>query len=185
MPHLTPHLIKRLVPLALATVTALVLAGCQSGLPNGGGDAVTPNAVAGEAIEVTALDAPATPAAGAEAGPLADPAADPGLAPPDDPAAVGAETAPETETEAEPIPVPSSPEALACQKQGGDWSGTGLGSLRTCVFPTRDGGKGCTRQSDCDGLCLARSGTCSPIKPLLGCNDILQDNGVRATLCIE
>ena len=54
-----------------------------------------------------------------------------------------------------------------------------------CIQPTRDGGKRCTRESQCDGVCLARSGTCAPVKPLLGCNEVLQDNGVRATLCIE
>ena len=26
-------------------------------------------------------------------------------------------------------------------------------------------------------LCLARSQTCAPFKPLFGCNEILQDNG--------
>jgi hypothetical protein len=61
----------------------------------------------------------------------------------------------------------------------------GTGELRTCVFTTRDGGKQCNRESQCEGVCLARSGTCSPVKPLLGCNEILQDNGARVTLCIE
>lgn len=190
-----PLMIQRLIPLVIAAAAALALAGCEPGLPgsrSGPDDVVTPNAVTGETIEVTALDAPAPtgteiaatgvpdPVADASADPAAsaagEPAAEPSIKPTDPAAAVAAEAAP---------PAPKSPEALACEKKGGDWSGTGLGSLRTCVFPTRDGGKRCTRQSDCDSLCLARSGTCSPIKPLLGCNDILQDNGVRATLCIR
>ena len=50
---------------------------------------------------------------------------------------------------------------------------------------TRDGGKSCKRERDCEGLCLARSRTCAPIQPLFGCNDILQDNGVMVTLCID
>jgi hypothetical protein len=54
-----------------------------------------------------------------------------------------------------------------------------------CQFTTRDGGKRCTRESQCEGLCLARSGTCAPVEPLMGCHDILQDNGTRATQCIE
>jgi len=198
MPHPLSYLSRRVIPLCLAAATALLLAACQIGAPDAGpSDAVTPNAVAGDAIEVTALDDPALPPAEAAAADLpdsdpelavdpaaepaaapdADPSADPGLAATEDAAAAEAEIAAPVE--------PKSPEALACEKKGGAWSSTGIGTLRTCVFTTRDGGKRCTRESDCDGVCLARSGTCSPLKPLMGCNDILQDNGARATICIE
>lgn len=61
----------------------------------------------------------------------------------------------------------------------------GKGSARACVYQTRDAGKQCDRESQCDGVCLARSGTCSPFKPLYGCNEILQDNGARVTLCLD
>jgi hypothetical protein len=54
-----------------------------------------------------------------------------------------------------------------------------------CVTLTRDGGKACTRQSQCEGYCLARSGTCAPITPMFGCNDILQDDGREVTLCLD
>lgn len=190
MPGTLPHLL-RLAPLGLALVAMLALAGCQTGLPDASADpqgGVTPNAVAGDAIEVTALEDPALSLDGPVEPVVADPAmsglaeeaaSDPATeaepAPPTDPAAVEAEPA--------PPPAPQSAEALACEKKGGDWSG--IGSLRTCVIPTRDSGKSCDREGDCEGLCLARSGTCAPVKPLLGCNEILQDNGVRATLCIE
>jgi hypothetical protein len=46
-------------------------------------------------------------------------------------------------------------------------------------------GKACTRQSQCEGYCLARSGTCAPITPMFGCNDILQDDGREVTLCLD
>ncbi len=79
----------------------------------------------------------------------------------------------------------ATPAEIACLKQGGTWGGAGNAKTRTCLQQTKDAGKRCTRQSQCDGYCLARSGTCAPIKPLLGCNDILQDNGVMVTLCID
>ncbi len=204
MPYAMPDLIRRIVPLGLALAAALVLSGCQLAAPDGTGDAVTPNAVAGDPIEVTALegpgpaptdiatdtgvpaeapvegaaDAPADPAAGEPAAEelAAKELATEELAP--------EELAPEELAPADPA-LPKSPEALACEKKGGTWSNTGLGALQTCIFRTRDGGEQCQRESDCEGVCLARSGTCSPFKPLLGCNEILQDNGVRATLCIE
>jgi hypothetical protein len=34
-------------------------------------------------------------------------------------------------------------------------------------------------------MCLARSGTCAPIMPLFGCNEVLDKQGRRVTLCIE
>lgn len=190
-----PFVAPRLIALARALMVAGLVAGCQ--LPPAGGTVadgdVTANAVAGDAIEVMALDAPqdvpqdallgaaptdiALPEATAAEVPAAAPAVETEDA---DPAVAEAEAAPE----AAPAP-PKSERQLVCEKRGGTWSGTGKGSLRICVFPTRDGGKQCNRESQCEGLCLARSGTCSPVRPLLGCNEILQDNGARVTQCIE
>jgi len=198
MPVPLPHLVGRLTPPGLALVVVLALAGCQTGLPGASTDpqdGVTPNAVAGDVIEVTTLEDPALSLDGPVEPVVADPAIS-GLAedatsdpategdtfPPVDPAAVDPAA---VDAEPAPPPAPKSAEALACEKKGGSWASSGIGSLRTCVFQTRDSGKSCSRESDCEGLCLARSRTCAPVKPLLGCNDILQDNGVRATLCIE
>lgn len=192
----------RLSPLSTlaALAAALLLAGCQltaPGAASAGGDGVTPNAVAGDAIEVTTLDAPlpadpmgetAAPppaAAGTQAPmqPEAPPAADP--TPPADPAPVPAAAEGSAEAAEAPPPELKSERQIACEREGGTWARTGSGDLRICVYSTRDGGKRCTRESDCEGLCLARSGTCAPIRPLLGCNEILQDNGARVTQCIE
>lgn len=165
-------------------LSALVSA-CQLGAGSGasGPQDVTPNAVAGDAIEVTALDAPpasAAPAAdgGAAKVQTAAPTAAPDAAPTADPA-------PQPDLAAEAPEPPKSELQLACERKKGRWSATGKGNLRVCIFSTRDGGKQCSRESQCEGVCLARSGTCSPVKPLLGCNEILQDNGARVTLCIE
>ena len=176
--------------------------GCQTNPTASGAGDVTPNAVTGDTIEVTALDAPpaassAPPASVAAAG-LATPPADaaaplPGPAqgaplPAPDSAVTGeadAPSAPEaTAAEVAPPPPPKSELQIACERKRGKWADTG-GGLKVCIRPTRDGGKRCTRESQCQGLCLARSGTCSPVEPLLGCNEILQDNGTRATQCIE
>jgi predicted small secreted protein len=173
----------------MLVLAALLLAGCQTGLPGAGPDPVagdvTPNAVAGEAIEVTPLDAPPAPLDPAAS--AATPAPDAAPAQTDPPAAVeeAATPAPQPELEAEAPPVAKSERQVACEKRGGTWARGSSAAVHTCVFPTKDGGKQCTRESQCDGVCLARSGTCAPVKPLLGCNEILQDNGSRVTLCIE
>lgn len=185
-----------------------LLAACQIGTAARGPDDVTPNAVTGDAIEVTPLDAPsaapapataeALPAAPAQGAPPAAGPAEPEALPAPVPGsedgagasegagkpggeAAAADAALET---AAPAAAPKSPSQIACERKRGSWVNAGSG-LNTCVFPTRDGGERCTRESQCDGVCLARSGTCSPVKPLLGCNEILQDNGARVTLCIE
>jgi hypothetical protein len=174
----------------IGLLSACQLGGGQTALP----DDVTPNAVAGDAIEVTALDAPpATDAAPeADAAPAEAEATAPAQA---DPATPDVASDPEPEPVAEPAPQPDlsdpvpetakSDQQRACEKKGGKWAKTGKGNFRICVYETKDANKQCTRESDCDGVCLARSGTCSPFKPLIGCNEILQDNGARVTLCIE
>jgi hypothetical protein len=197
----------RIVPiLALAALVQ----GCQTAGPGGPGPKdVTPNAVTGDAIEVTALDVPPTLAS-----PAAPVAAEPAAAP-DAPAdaALRAEadtvpgtvtgTAPDTSPDTEPDAVtdtapeaapppadaapaaPKSDAQIACERRRGQWLAIGIGDLRTCVFTTRDGGQPCSRASQCEGVCLARSGTRAPVRPLLGCNEILEDNGARVTLCVE
>lgn len=57
--------------------------------------------------------------------------------------------------------------------------------MMACVRPTGEGLKACRRATDCRGECLARSGTCAPIAPLFGCNEVLDDMGRRMTQCID
>lgn len=76
-------------------------------------------------------------------------------------------------------------EGLVCLAQGNLWVRAGQTDLFACVRPTRDAGKACRKGTDCEGECLARSMTCAPYDPLLGCNEILQDNGARVTLCLN
>lgn len=72
-----------------------------------------------------------------------------------------------------------------CIKDGGRFGAGGTGGSFLCFKTTKDANKSCRRKGDCEGLCLARSRTCAPVKPLFGCNDVLGENGVLATICIE
>ena len=186
---------RRLSRLVLLVFFASVLVACQSSLPGKSpakaGDAVTPNAVTGGEIEVTALDA--IPSDAAQTAPVDDlpgndtapaQATPPVTEPASDEAEADAEPAPKADLEATPV-TPKSDMQIACEKKRGNWSKVGKGNLKACVFQTRDGGKQCSKESQCEGVCLARSGSCSPIKPLFGCNEILQDDGRRVTLCID
>ena len=79
--------------------------------------------------------------------------------------------------------VVKSPGELACERRQGRY--VAVGGARTCVTPTSDGGKQCRGKGDCSGQCLARSNSCAPVAPLLGCNEILQSDGRRVTLCLD
>lgn len=158
-----------------------VLAGCVAG----GARAPETNPITGAAIATTSLDAPAQAQATA---PVAPGPASPAAGVPPRPVADAPAPAPQVAGSLEvktPPPAPLSPEAVACEKRGGTWARAGKGGGMTCIQPTRDAGKACRRQSDCEGLCLARSRSCAPIRPMFGCNDILQDDGREVTLCID
>lgn len=172
-------------------LAALLLAGLAGCVPGGeGGKAPTP--LTAPEISVTALPPAGAPAPDSAADGAA-PDASPGTALEEVPAAERpeptpssvAEDSPDAAAEAAAPPPPPSPEALACQRRGGAYVPIRPGGPRSCIRQTGEGAKRCTRQTDCTGQCLARSGTCSPVTPLFGCNEILQADGRRATLCIE
>lgn len=177
----------------------LPLAACQLSLP--GRDAASApaaNPITGGTITTTPLDAPAPPPATAQTDtPVATPDAAPDTAAaPTPPVPATATTAPPSRPTAaaadapvpEPVatPAPKSEAQIACEDDGGTWARTGEGAItHACVSRTRDGGKRCDAKSDCAGECLARSRTCSPVKPLFGCNAVLMDNGAEVTLCLN
>lgn len=92
-----------------------------------------------------------------------------------------------------PLPVPSTIFGQQMQKQaeeqctsaGGRLARRGSTDALSCFIQPRDAGKPCSRKSDCQGECLARSGTCSPVIPLLGCHEVLLNSGLRVTECRE
>ena len=163
----------------LALVCCVVLAACTLALPERGDRPARPaaNPITGDAIATTTL-APAPAVVGEPAAAVAKPAETKPAQP--NPAQASAA--------AKPVAAPAhiaSPQELACLKKGAAWRSTGAVGGEACFTQTRDAGKSCQRESDCDGYCLARSGTCAPFKPMFGCNEILQDNGVMVTLCID
>jgi hypothetical protein len=139
----------------------LLLGGCQLiGKTDAPSDIAPPTALLGPAVAVTALAPLGAPV----------PEVPPAAAPPATP----------------PVPVKvKTAGQIACEKHGGSFVVFGATGAMTCQMPTRDGGKQCRRESDCDGVCLARSNTCAPVKPLLGCQAILQNDGRRVDLCID
>jgi hypothetical protein len=176
-------------PLVRFAAALILLAGCQMQSPAPGAET---SALATDSIAVTALDAaPITAATIAASTAPADISAPdaatvqvPGkttphpLARPQDLASAPPEVA------AEPAP-PVSAEQASCEKTKGQWSAMAESTGHVCVHSTRDSGKSCRRKGDCQGECLAQSGTCSPIMPLMGCNAILQADGSEVTLCLQ
>jgi len=165
-----------------------LLAACQFALPGKGKDVPAANPITVGAVQVTSLDAP--PAANPTAPPATTPAVPPQpAAQAAAPAAAAATPGPDPAAmpaEAIEVPaVPLSPEALACKAQGGFWGRVGDTAAYTCFRQTRDAGKSCRRQTDCETECLARSRTCAPITPLFGCNPVLQADGREVNLCID
>lgn len=71
-----------------------------------------------------------------------------------------------------------------CSARGGIWGPGGKGGF-ACLTRTRDAGRQCRADTDCQGYCLARSRTCAPVTPLFGCHEILTASGARATLCVD
>lgn len=173
--------------------TGLLLAACIAGGGAAKDKVSSANPITGGTIEVTALDAPAAlPERPAEQIKTAE---EQGGAPP----AALAEAKPvldsgeaaENSAIAAPEAAPVVAEALkteaqrACEKKGNRWVKAGKSGASACVQQMKDAGKRCVSGKECQGECLARSMTCSPYKPLFGCNEILQDDGVRMTLCID
>jgi len=83
------------------------------------------------------------------------------------------------------LPDPLAEQRQACERTGGRWGAKSGGILFTCYRPTSDANRSCRVSSDCESLCLARSRTCAPTDPFLGCHEILTEGGGRATQCIN
>jgi hypothetical protein len=76
-------------------------------------------------------------------------------------------------------------ERAECLMQGGTVRPGGRLQDEVCFLPEPDAGKSCTRKTDCTGMCLAESRTCSPVTPLFGCFEFLDDAGQKAGICID
>ena len=132
-----------------------------------------------EAAVVTLLDAPAVvsaPVAQAQKAAAATTAEAPRMS--------AAARAAETPAAPPPPEAVKSPSQIACEKTGGRFAKAGNSTTFVCARETCVGGKSCRRETDCEGLCLARSRSCSPITPVLGCQESLTQDGLRVTECV-
>ncbi len=160
----------------------LVLAACQMTTP-----AATTSPMAGDTIATTPLDVASSTGATAAAAPTIVEAGPNTPHPKPRPDTAKPETAAVADTAKSdaPPPVPPSPQQVLCEKSGGQWATAGDSGANVCVKRMRDSGKRCNKKSDCSGQCLARSQTCSPIAPMIGCNDVLDSDGRMVTYCLN
>lgn len=172
-----------------AAALALILAAC---LPGADAPDTAPGPAANaEAIEVSTLaplsagDAPVLAGetranAGSGAGP--DPER-PDLTDPVPETAAPETAAPESAVPDAAQPTPALARAQAsCAAQGGRLVSLDAGRFG-CQFDTGDANRRCTARGDCEGACLARSGTCAPARPLFGCHEVLNARGAPVTEC--
>lgn len=92
---------------------------------------------------------------------------------------------PRPSAETAPVPDLFKIAAEQCARDGGRWSPAPGKATHVCYKTPRDAGKLCRDAGDCEGLCLARSRTCSPVEPFYGCHEILTSSGIQQTLCVE
>jgi len=72
----------------------------------------------------------------------------------------------------------------ACVAAGGTWGRDRRGA-ELCFRTPPDANAPCATSADCAGVCLARSRTCAPVVPLLGCNEVITSTGLRTELCVN
>lgn len=89
---------------------------------------------------------------------------------------------PQTGPQGKPL---SDVERAECLMQGGSVGRGGLLPDEVCYRPQRDAGKACAKQSDCEGMCLADTRSCSPVSPIFGCFEFLNETGQTVRICID
>ncbi|MGB3280019.1 MAG: hypothetical protein WBA92_12565 [Pseudorhodobacter sp.] len=73
--------------------------------------------------------------------------------------------------------------AQSCEAAGGIVTAGLAGPV--CAQVTKDAGKACRANSQCEGFCLAESKTCTPHSPYFGCFEVLEAVGASAMLCVD
>ena len=76
-------------------------------------------------------------------------------------------------------------EREACERKGGRWGAAPNKASQVCYQTLSDANKSCKSETDCAGLCLARSRTCSPVEPFYGCHEVLSASGLQQTVCVD
>ena len=73
----------------------------------------------------------------------------------------------------------------ACLAQGGTVGRGGLLPDEICFRPMPDAGQACTRATDCEGMCLADTMTCSKVSPVFGCFEFMDEQGRKQAICVD
>lgn len=168
----------------LVLLASLALSGCQMTLPHPFADKAVKSepsvsaTIQGDQIQTTALDSAPPPASETSAKVIGAPASEPkgdAIADPS-PTAVADQPA--------EAPVVKSALQIDCERKGGNWAVL-LSEGAFCQTLTKDAGKHCKVAGDCEGACLARSQTCAPATPLLGCQSVMDSEGRVQEQCIN
>lgn len=155
-----------------AAVLVMLLAGCVA--PGGATGPAEEEAASGYVFD----DGPPPDTEAEGEGAAVDPEPEPVL-----------ELKPEESVEEEPVETGptrvdlNAPARERCTRRGGTFTRTPAG-LFVCVQPTRDANRACDGPGQCEAGCLARSRTCAPVTPLLGCYEQITARGV-ATVCVD
>ena len=72
-----------------------------------------------------------------------------------------------------------------CERSGGRWGTAKNAAAFVCYRTMPDANRTCETSRDCAGICLARSRTCSPVKPFFGCHEEITPSGAIQTVCVE
>lgn len=87
---------------------------------------------------------------------------------------------------APPVSKPlSDADRAECLMQGGKVGRGGLLPDEVCFRTEPDAGKACSKKTDCAGMCLAETRTCSKVSPMFGCFEFLDETGQTVGICID
>lgn len=89
----------------------------------------------------------------------------------------------------------------SCEAAGGIWGRIGLIQEERCNLLTRDVGKTCSGQGECEGACIAdltedekekaatgvlhKNGTCTAWRIVTGCQAMVEDGKVMGVVCLD
>lgn len=79
----------------------------------------------------------------------------------------------------------SDADRAECLLKGGTVGRGGLLPDEVCFRPEPDAGKSCAKAADCSGVCFADTRTCSPVSPMFGCYEFLDETGQTVGICID
>ena len=92
--------------------------------------------------------------------------------------------APEQRLPGDPPAAQMRRDRAECEARGGEYAQAGLLG-HACFLPTKDAGKTCQSDSDCQGICFAETRQCSKVTPIFGCFSHLPKPGQVEEICVD